>query len=51
MYSMSVDKYKAEYNKDPATLDNRIDRLWNYEWFDNDIVYIAKYYEVKKRIY
>ncbi|HGJ5884040.1 portal protein [Arsenophonus nasoniae] len=48
MYSMSVDKYKAEYNKDPATLDNRIDRLWNYEWFDNDIVYIAKYYEVKK---
>lgn len=48
MYSLSVDKYKAEYNKDPATLDSRVEKTWNYDWFDNDIVYIAKYYEVKK---
>ncbi|MFS1564186.1 MAG: portal protein [Candidatus Arsenophonus phytopathogenicus] len=48
MYSLSVDKYKAQYNKDPATLDGRIEKTWDYDWFDNDIVYIAKYYEVKK---
>lgn len=48
MYSLSVDKYKTEYNKDPATLDSRVERAWNYDWFDKDIVYIAKYYEVKK---
>nr|WP_245677388.1 portal protein [Candidatus Arsenophonus triatominarum] len=48
MYSLSVDKYKTEYNKDPSTLDSRIERTWDYKWFDNDIVYIAKYYEVKK---
>ncbi|WP_239354679.1 portal protein [Providencia rettgeri] len=48
MYSLSVDKYKAEYKKDPATLDVGIDRSWNYDWFDVDVVYIAKYYEVRK---
>lgn len=48
MYSLSVDKYKAEYKKDPATLDVGIDRSWNYDWFDIDVVYIAKYYEVRK---
>ncbi|HHR6459138.1 TPA: portal protein [Providencia alcalifaciens] len=48
MYSLSVDKYKAEYNKDPATLDAGIDRSWDYDWFNADVVYIAKYYEVRK---
>ncbi|WP_063657665.1 portal protein [Candidatus Arsenophonus triatominarum] len=48
MYSLSVDKYKTEYNKDPSTLDSRIEKTWDYDWFDNDVVYIAKYYEVKK---
>lgn len=48
MYSLSVDKYKAEYKKDPATLDVGIDRSWDYDWFDVDVVYIAKYYEVRK---
>ncbi|MEX9849910.1 portal protein [Providencia huaxiensis] len=48
MYSLSVDKYKAEYKKDPATLDAGIDRSWDYDWFDIDVVYIAKYYEVRK---
>ncbi|MTC16089.1 portal protein [Providencia alcalifaciens] len=48
MYSLSVDKYKAEYNKDPATLDAGIERSWDYEWFNTDVVYIAKYYEVRK---
>lgn len=48
MYSLSIDKYKAEYKKDPATLDVGIDRSWDYDWFDVDVVYIAKYYEVRK---
>lgn len=48
MYSLSADKYKAEYNKDPATLDIGIGRSWDYDWYDNDVVYIAKYYEVRK---
>lgn len=48
MFSMSTEKYKAEYKKDPATLDVGIDRSWDYDWFDIDVVYIAKYYEVRK---
>lgn len=48
MYSLSADKYKAEYNKDPATLDIGVGRSWDYDWYDNDVVYIAKYYEVRK---
>ncbi|EPS1554649.1 portal protein [Proteus mirabilis] len=48
MYSLSTEKYKAEYKKDPATLDVGIDRSWDYDWFDSDVVYIAKYYEVRK---
>lgn len=48
MFSMSTEKYKAEYKKDPATLDVGIDRSWDYDWFDVDVVYIAKYYEVRK---
>lgn len=48
MYSLSADKYKAEYNKDPATLDAGIERSWDYDWFNTDVVYIAKYYEVRK---
>ncbi|WYX00359.1 portal protein [Proteus vulgaris] len=48
MYSLSTEKYKAEYKKDPTTLDVGIDRSWDYDWFDSDVVYIAKYYEVRK---
>lgn len=48
MYSLSAEKYKAEYNKDPATLISGIERSWDYHWYDVDVVYIAKYYEVKK---
>lgn len=48
MYSLSAEKYKAEYNKDPATLMSGIERSWDYDWYDVDVVYIAKYYEVKK---
>nr|WP_281181215.1 portal protein [Candidatus Arsenophonus triatominarum] len=25
-----------------------MEKTWDYDWFDNDVVYIAKYYEVKK---
>lgn len=48
MYSMSPDKYKAEYNKDPASLDPTTSNSWKYEWFDSESVFIAKYYEVRK---
>lgn len=48
MYSLSAEKYKAEYDKTPASLDLTLDNSWKYDWFDNDVVYIAKYYEVRK---
>ncbi|WP_261877958.1 portal protein [Pectobacterium carotovorum] len=48
MYSLSAEKYKAEYDKTPASLDLMLDNSWKYDWFDNDVVYIAKYYEVRK---
>lgn len=48
MYSLSSEKYKAEYDKDPASLDITMATGWKYGWFDNDVVYIAKYYEVRK---
>nr|WP_305000188.1 portal protein [Arsenophonus endosymbiont of Aleurodicus floccissimus] len=48
MYSLSAEKYQAEYNKDPVRLSRGIDRSWDYDWYDVDVVYIAKYYEVKK---
>ncbi|MGL9720496.1 portal protein [Symbiopectobacterium sp.] len=48
MYSLSSEKYKAEYDKDPASLDITMATDWKYDWFDNDVVYIAKYYEVRK---
>ncbi|EKA0987420.1 portal protein [Cronobacter sakazakii] len=47
MYSMSPDKYRAEYDKEPSSLDPGTSS-WEYEWFGNDVVYIAKYYEVRK---
>lgn len=48
MYSLSSEKYKAEYDKEPASLDITMATGWKYDWFDNDVVYIAKYYEVRK---
>ncbi|MBY8138819.1 hypothetical protein KW500_18565 [Vibrio fluvialis] len=48
MYSLSTEKYKAEYNKDPASLDLTNMTSWEYDWFDADVVYIAKYYEIRK---
>lgn len=49
MYSLSPEKYEAEYGKTPpASLDISTASLWNYEWFQPEVVYIAKYYEVRK---
>ncbi|MGQ6215362.1 portal protein [Serratia sp. IR-2025] len=49
MYSLSPEKYEAEYGKTPpASLDISTASLWNYNWFKPEVVYIAKYYEVRK---
>lgn len=49
MYSLSPEKYEAEYGKTPpASLDVTTMTSWEYDWFDADVVYIAKYYEVRK---
>ncbi|RKR65548.1 phage P22-like portal protein [Yokenella regensburgei] len=49
MYSMSPEKYEAEYGKKPpASLDIATTSLWDYDWFQPEVVYIAKYYEVRK---
>lgn len=49
MYSLSPEKYEAEYGKTPpASLDISTASLWNYDWFQPEVVYIAKYYEVRK---
>lgn len=48
MYSISTTKYEEEYNKKtPASLDNTSPSSTSYDWFDNDVVYIAKYYEIR----
>ncbi|ENE0101679.1 portal protein [Escherichia albertii] len=49
MYSLSPEKYEAEYGKKPpASLDVTSMTSWEYDWFDADVIYIAKYYEVRK---
>ena len=48
MYSLSHDKYEEEYNKDPSSMDITTLSSWEYDWFSADVVYIAKYYEVRK---
>ncbi|WP_336296971.1 portal protein [Citrobacter freundii] len=49
MYSLSPDKYEAEYGKTPpASLDITTMTSWEYDWFAPEVVYIAKYYEVRK---
>lgn len=49
MYSLSPEKYEAEYRKKPpASLDVTSMTSWEYDWFDEDVIYIAKYYEVRK---
>jgi len=49
MYSLSPEKYEAEYGKTPpASLDVTTMTSWEYDWFAPDVVYIAKYYEVRK---
>lgn len=49
MYSLSPDKYEAEYGKTPpASLDVTTMTSWEYDWFEPEVVYIAKYYEVRK---
>ncbi|MCV5862661.1 portal protein, partial [Escherichia coli] len=41
--------YEAEYGKKPpASLDVTSMTSWEYDWFDADVIYIAKYYEVRK---
>ncbi len=49
MYSLSPEKYEAEYGKTPpASLDVTTITSWEYDWFEPEVVYIAKYYEVRK---
>lgn len=49
MYSLSPEKYEAEYGKiPPASLDVTTMTSWEYDWFEPEVVYIAKYYEVRK---
>lgn len=49
MYSLSPEKYEAEYGKTPpASLDITTLTSWEYDWFAPEVVYIAKYYEVRK---
>ncbi|MDM1814946.1 portal protein [Serratia ureilytica] len=49
MYSLSPEKYEAEYGKTPpASLDVTTLSSWEFDWFEPEVVYIAKYYEVRK---
>lgn len=49
MYSLSPEKYEAEYGKTPpSSLDVTTITSWEYDWFEPDVIYIAKYYEVRK---
>ncbi|HCR3032586.1 TPA: portal protein [Escherichia coli] len=49
MYSLSPEKYEAEYGKTPpSSLDTTTITSWEYDWFEPEVVYIAKYYEVRK---
>lgn len=49
MYSLSPEKYESEYGKTPpASLDTTTMTSWEYDWFAQEVVYIAKYYEVRK---
>lgn len=49
MYSLSPEKYEAEYGKTPpSSLDATTITSWEYDWFEPEVVYIAKYYEVRK---
>lgn len=49
MYSLSPEKYEAEYGKTPpASLDVNKITSWEYDWFEPEVVYIAKHYEVRK---
>lgn len=49
MYSLSPEKYEAEYGKiPPSSLDTTTITSWEYDWFAPEVVYIAKYYEVRK---
>ncbi|HFV9294524.1 TPA: portal protein [Serratia fonticola] len=49
MYSLSPEKYEAEYGKTPPTsLDTTTMTAWEYDWFEPEVIYIAKYYEIRK---
>ena len=48
MYSLSTAKYEEEYGKTPNSMDLTSLSSWEYDWFTPDVVYIAKYYEVRK---
>lgn len=49
MYSLSPEKYEAEYGKTPPTsLDTTTMTSWEYDWFEPEVIYIAKYYEIRK---
>lgn len=49
MYSLSPEKYESEYGKTPpSSLDTTTITSWEYDWFAPEVVYIAKYYEIRK---
>lgn len=49
MYSLSPEKYESEYGKTPpSSLDTTTITSWEYDWFAQEVVYIAKYYEIRK---
>lgn len=49
MYSISPEKYESEYGKTPpSSLDTTTMTSWEYDWFAPEVVYIAKYYEIRK---
>ncbi|MDN0127412.1 portal protein [Yersinia massiliensis] len=49
MYSLSPEKYESEYGKTPpSSLDTTTTTSWEYDWFAPEVIYIAKYYEIRK---
>lgn len=47
IYSMTPERYKAEYKTDPASMQTVNWGLENFDWYSPDVVYVAKYYERK----
>jgi hypothetical protein len=48
LYSLTPEKFKAEYKKDAASLDLTMTEACEFDWNGTDVVYVAKFYEVRK---